>query len=36
MPKLEKDLLQNNTINESFKINTIIDSYNSSQIMKEY
>ena len=25
-----------NTINESFKINTIIDSFNSGQIMKEY
>ena len=26
----------NNTINESFKLSTIIDSYNSGQIMKEY
>ena len=32
----KKSFSNNNTINESFKINTIIDNYNSGQIMKEY
>ena len=32
----KKDFINKNTINESFKINTIIDNYNSDQIMKEY
>ena len=32
----KKSFSNKNTINESFKINTIIDSFNSGQIMKEY
>ena len=32
----KKSFGNKNTINESFKINTIIDSFNSGQIMKEY
>ena len=32
----KKSFSNKNTINESFKLNTIIDTYNSSQIMKEY
>ena len=32
----KKSFSNKNTINESFKINTIIDNYNSGQIMKEY
>ncbi len=32
----KKDFINKNTINESFKINTIIDNYDSDQIMKEY
>tara|TARA_A100001011_G_scaffold400855_1_gene519968 strand:+ start:13382 stop:15679 length:2298 start_codon:yes stop_codon:yes gene_type:complete len=31
-----KTFSDKNTINESFKLNTIIDGYNSDQIMKEY
>ena len=32
----KKSFSNKNTINESFKINTIIDNYNSGKIMKEY
>ena len=32
----KKTFSDRNTINESFKLNTIIDNYNSSKIMKEY
>ena len=32
----KKSFSNKNTINESFKLNTIIDTYNSSKIMKEY
>ena len=32
----KKTFSDRNTINESFKLDTIIDNYNSSKIMKEY